>query len=83
MTVKNFEELNVWQEAKKLVVAVYKLTSHSPVNKDFGFKEQIQRAAISIMNNIVDGFERDNNNEFIRFLSYSKGSAGEVRSMLI
>lgn len=82
MTVKKFEELNVWQDAKQLVVAVYKATSQSPINKDFGFKDQIQRAAISIMNNIAEGFERDNNKEFVRFLTYSKGSAGEVRSML-
>ncbi len=49
---------------------------------DFGLKDQIQRAAVSVMNNIAEGFERDNNNEFIRFLRYSKGSAGEVRSLL-
>ena len=82
MTVNNFEELNVWKDAKNMVVAVYKTTSKSPLNQDFGFKDQIQRATISIMNNIAEGFERDNNKEFVRFLTYSKGSAGEVRSML-
>jgi len=82
MTVENFEELNIWKDAKTMVVAVYEATSQSPLNIDFGFKDQFQRAVISIMNNIAEGFERDNNKEFMRFLTYSKGSAGEVRSML-
>lgn len=49
---------------------------------DFGLIDQFQRAAVSIMNNIAEGFERNNNKEFIKFLGYSKGSAGEIRSML-
>ena len=58
------------------------MTSLDNFKRDYGLKDQIQRAAISIMNNISEGFERDNNKEFRTFLSYSKGSAGEVRSML-
>jgi four helix bundle protein len=82
MTAKNFEDLNVWKDAKTMVVAVYKTISESQMKRDFGFRDQIQRAAVSVMNNIAEGFERDNNRDFFQFLRYSKGSAGEVRSML-
>ena len=82
MVYKQFEDLPIWVDSRKLVHSIYKLTSKSKFSKDYGFKDQIQRAAISIMNNIAEGFERDSNTEFIRFLIYSKGSAGEVRSML-
>ena len=82
MKVKSFEDLQVWQDARKFVKSIYKLTSLENFSKDFGLRDQIQRAAVSIMNNISEGFERDNNKEFIKFLGYSKGSAGEVRSML-
>ncbi|MBL1213486.1 MAG: four helix bundle protein [Ignavibacteriae bacterium] len=82
MTVKSFEDLTIWKDARSIVGSIYLLTQNDLVKKDFGFKDQLQRAAVSIMNNISEGFERDNNKEFIRFLSYAKGSAGEVRSML-
>jgi four helix bundle protein len=81
MTAKNFEDLNVWKDSKTMVVAVYKTTSESQIKRDFGFRDQIQRAAVSIMNNIAEGFERDNNKDFARFLGFSIGSAGEVRNM--
>ncbi|NWG27239.1 MAG: four helix bundle protein [Ignavibacteriaceae bacterium] len=82
MKVKAFEDLQVWQDARVFVKSIYELTSLNNFSKDFGLKDQIQRAAVSIMNNISEGYERDNNREFIKFLGYSKGSAGEVRSML-
>ena len=82
MKVKRFEDLQVWQDARMFVKSIYELTSFDNFKKDFGLKDQIQRAAVSIMNNISEGFERDNNKEFRKFLGYSKGSAGEVRSML-
>lgn len=82
MKIKQFEDLKVWQSSREFVNRIYKLTSNDSFKKDFGLKDQIQRAAVSIMNNIAEGFERDNNKEFIRFLIYSKGSAGEVRSLL-
>ena len=82
MNYKQFEDLPVWQESRKLVNKVYNSTSKSPFQKDFGFKDQLQRASLSIINNIAEGFERNSNSEFVRFLYYSKGSAGEVRSML-
>ena len=78
-TVKSFEELEVWQLSRELVLDIYNMFGK---HRDFAFRDQIQRAAVSIMNNIAEGFERKTNNEFIRFLYYSKGSAGEVKSML-
>ena len=70
------------QDSRILVKSIYQLISDSKFSKDFGLREQIQRASVSIMNNIAEGFERNNNKEYIKFLGYSKGSAGEVRSML-
>ena len=82
MKVKTFEDLPVWQDARVFVKSIYELTSFENFKKDYGLKDQIQRAAVSIMNNTSEGFERDNNKEFRNFLGYAKGSAGEVRSML-
>lgn len=80
MKVSRFEDLIAWQKAKVLCVEVYRAFEHS---KDFGFKDQIQRASVSVMNNIAEGFERKSNKEFTYFLYVAKGSCGEVRSMLI
>lgn len=82
MKIEKFENFKVWKHSRVLVNTIYGLTSSIAFSKDFGLKDQIQRASVSIMNNIAEGFERDNNKEFIRFLIYSKGSAGEVRSLL-
>jgi four helix bundle protein len=82
MKTASFEDLKVWQDAREFVKSVYELTSSENFKKDFGLKDQIQRASVSIMNNIAEGFERNNNKEFRKFLGYAKGSAGEVRSML-
>ena len=82
MIAKTFEDLKVWQDSREFVKAIYELTSSESFRKDFGLKDQFQRAAVSIMNNIAEGFERNNNKEFVLFLKYSKGSAGEIRSML-
>ncbi|OGU67396.1 MAG: four helix bundle protein [Ignavibacteria bacterium RBG_16_36_9] len=82
MKVKSFEDMQVWQDARVFVKSIYELTSLDNFKKDYGLKDQIQRASVSIMNNISEGFERDNNKEFRNFLGYAKGSAGEVRSML-
>ncbi|WP_282038282.1 four helix bundle protein [Saccharicrinis aurantiacus] len=79
MKVNRFEDLVVWQESRILVGEIYRTFNAS---KDFGFKDQIQRAAVSVMNNIAEGFERQSNKEFIRFLYISRASCGEVRSML-
>ena len=82
MKAKTFEDLKVWQDSREFVKSIYELTSSNNFAKDYGLKDQIQRAAVSIMNNIAEGFERNNNKEFVVFLKYSKGSAGEIRSML-
>lgn len=83
MTIKRFEEIESWQNARVLTSSVYLFCSEGKASKDYGFRDQIQRASISIMSNIAEGFERNNNNEFIKFLGYSKGSCGEVRNLLI
>ena len=79
---QRFEELEVWQEARKLVRVVYTVTQSGEFVRNFGLKDQIQRAAVSIMSNIAEGFERAGNKEFNHFLHLAKGSAGEVRSQL-
>ncbi|MGF7141324.1 four helix bundle protein [Roseimarinus sediminis] len=78
--MRSFEEIEVWRISRTLVKEIY---NHFSSCKDYGFKDQICRAAISIMNNIAEGHERASTKEFIRFLVISKGSCGEVRSMLI
>ncbi len=80
MKIDRFEDIIAWQKAKELAVNIYSLFIES---KDFSFRDQIQRAAVSVMNNIAEGFERKSNNEFKQFLYIAKGSCGEVRSMLI
>jgi len=80
MNFKHFEDIIAWQKARELAITVYQCFEHS---KDFGFRDQIQRAAVSVMNNIAEGFERKSNKEFIYFLYVARGSCGEVRSMLI
>ena len=79
MKIERFEDIIAWQKAKEMAVLIYKDFAES---KDFGFKDQIQRASVSVMNNIAEGFERKTNNEFKQFLYIAKGSCGEVRSML-
>jgi four helix bundle protein len=82
MTIKRFEEMKIWQDARSFTKFIYELTATSQFRKDFGLKDQIQRAAVSVISNIAEGYERDNNREFVKFLLYSKGSIGEVRSLL-
>jgi len=82
MAIQRFEEMKVWQDARILTKNIYSLTQNKYFNKDFGLRDQIQRAAVSIMSNIAEGYERDSNKEFVKFLGYSKGSVGEVRSLL-
>jgi four helix bundle protein len=79
MGFERFEDIVAWQKAKKLAVSIYSVFSE---DIDYGFKNQIQRASVSVMNNIAEGFERKSNNEFKHFLFIAKGSCGEVRSML-
>lgn len=80
MPIERFEDIKAWQKSKDLSVAIYRSFENS---RDFGFKDQIQRASVSVMNNIAEGFERKGNKEFAYFLYVAKASCGEVRSMLI
>lgn len=80
MKIEKFEDIIAWQKSKELTLKVYGLFNS---NRDYGFKDQIQRASVSIMNNIAEGFERKSNKEFKQFLYIAKGSCGEVRSMII
>ena len=79
--IREFEDLRIWQQARVLVREVYGDFGSGLGSKDFGFKDQVQRAAISIMNNIAEGFERETDSDFAKFLDYAKGSCGEVRNM--
>lgn len=83
-TINSFEDLEIWQKAQELGALIYKLSEENiKINKDFSFKDQIKRAAISISNNISEGFEYSNNNDFFRYLRISKGSCGEIRNCLL
>jgi four helix bundle protein len=82
MKIKKFEDLPVWQLALKVTKEIYELTNKKELSKDFSLRDQIRRAIISVSSNIVEGFEKNNNNEFIRFLKIAKGSVGEVRNQL-
>ncbi|MBI1781246.1 MAG: four helix bundle protein [Sphingobacteriales bacterium] len=81
-TINNFEDLEIWQEARRMYQKVLVLLNNTALEKNLKFKNQISEAAGSVMDNIAEGFERDSRLEFINFLSYSKGSAGETRSQL-
>ena len=81
--IERFEDLDLWNEAVDIGVEIYKLTSSPKLERDYSSKDQLRRAAISISNNIAEGFEYNSNRSFIKFLKYSKGSAGELRSNLV
>ncbi len=79
-TIQRFEDLEVWKKAREISKCVFHLTNKERFSKDFSLKDQIKRASGSVMDNIAEGFERGGNKEFINFLTFSKGSLGEVRS---
>jgi len=81
-TVKQFEDLQVWQDARELVKDIYTASKQRDFYRDIGLREQIRRAASSTMSNIAEGFERGTRKEFIQFLVIAKGSVGEARSQL-
>ena len=82
MGYQNFKELRVWQEAKKLAIDVYKVTRSGKLSRDYGLRDQIQRSAVSIPSNIAEGYERNSDKEFVRFLMIAKGSIAELRTQL-
>ena len=81
-TFTTFEEIGAWQKARQLTKELYKITSSGAFGRDYDLRNQIRRAAVSIMSNIAEGFERSGTGEFNQFLSTAKGSAGEIRSQL-
>ena len=82
MKIEKFEDLDAWRKARELAKSVYAVTNEGSFSRDFGLRDQIRRAAVSVMSNIPEGFERGGDVELRRSLLISKGSAGEVRAQL-
>jgi len=80
--IKNFEDLTSWQKSRELAGYVYGLTRQDKFSRDYGLRDQIQRAASSVIHNIAEGFESGSDPEFVRFLKMARRSAGEVQSQL-
>jgi four helix bundle protein len=80
--IERFEDLIAWQKARELTRAIYEVTRHGAFAKDYGLSGQIQRAAVSIMSNLAEGFERGGRGQFHQFLSTAKAFCAEVRSQL-
>jgi len=81
-TIKNFVDIEAWQEARELCILIYKFIQKEGFSKDYRLKEQINGSSGSVMDNIAEGFERGGNTEFMNFLRYAKGSSGETKSQL-
>lgn len=81
-TIKRFEDLEIWQDARRLPKEIIFISKNTDLNKDFKLNAQIKDSSGSVMDNIAEGFERNGNIEFRQFLSIAKGSAGETRSQL-
>lgn len=79
--IRSFEDLIVWQKAIEFVTQVYRVTNQGELKRDFGLRDQMRRAAVSISTNIAEGFERASRKEYLLFLNIAKGSAGETRSL--
>jgi len=82
MTISRFEDLVCWQEATSLAVEIYAVPKNGEFGRDFGFRDQLRRAAVSIASNIAEGKERETLAEFIRYVYVEKGSAGELKTQL-
>jgi four helix bundle protein len=82
MSYESFKELKVWQEAKGLAIEIYKTTNQGKLKTDYGLREQIQKAAVSIASNIAEGYERNSDKDFVRFLYIAKGSLSELLTQL-
>jgi four helix bundle protein len=80
--IKQFEDIESWKKSRELTKSIYRVTLNQGFARDFGLRDQIRRASVSILSNIAEGFERDGDKEFIQFLSMAKGSCGEVRAQL-
>lgn len=82
MKIGKYEELKIWKASVELTKEIYRATSFNLFARDYALRDQIRRAVVSISSNIAEGFERNNNNEFIQFLRIAKASTGEVRTQL-
>jgi len=80
--ISRFEDIEAWKKARELTKKIYEITAQGNLARDFALKDQLRRAAISIMANIAEGFEREGNKEFKQFLAMAKGSVGEVKAQL-
>jgi len=80
--INRFEDLEAWKLAREINKDIYTITKNRNFGRDFGLRDQIRRASVSVMSNIAEGFERDGDKEFANFLSLAKGSLGEIRSQL-
>lgn len=80
--IKRFEDVESWKRSRELTKKIYESTSVGEFRKDFGLRDQIRRASVSILSNIAEGFERGGDREFLNFLAIAKGSCGEVRAQL-
>ncbi len=80
--VRSFEDLMVWQKGIEFVKKIYILTASGALQRDFGLRDQLRRASVSIPTNIAEGFERASRKEYLLFLNFAKGSAGELRSLI-
>ena len=81
-TIERFEDIEAWQKARELTRELYAVSNQGSFAKDFGLRDQVRRAAVSVMSNIAEGYERGGNKEFGQFLAHAKGSCGEVRAQL-
>jgi four helix bundle protein len=80
--ITRFEEIQAWKKARELVREIYRLAANGPISRDFGFRDQICRAAVSSMSNVAEGFARKSDRDFAHFLDIARGSAIEVQSLL-
>lgn len=81
-TIEKFEDIIAWKKAMELCDLIYSVTGNDKFSMDFGLKDQIRRASVSLVSNISEGFERESTNQFIYFLIIAKGSAGELRAQI-
>jgi len=79
-TIERFEEIRSWQKGRELCSLVYDVSSTGSFSRDFGLRNQMRRASVSVISNIAEGFEHQNNRTFVRYLYIAKGSCGEVRA---
>lgn len=80
--IEKFEDIEAWKLMRKLTKEIYSITQSGDFARDFGLRDQIRRAAVSVMSNIAEGYERNGNREFLQFLSQAKGSIGEIKAQL-